>query len=165
MSWLSQNWLAFYGAITGSIALVISYFTYRHNVVRDRIRLEVSVRNHPYQAKNVERLNAPEDSKEPWNRPSIVEVYEVVVRNLGSVPAPLDSVGVVDPQGSKHEALVPRHVSRMNLLEPVAKSDSCVLAPRAAGMFSVYLKRDEPFFHAEAAYAIDQTGKEWCRRA
>jgi hypothetical protein len=165
MSWLSQNGLALYGAVTGSTAIAISYFSYRHNVGRDKIRLAVSHRNHPQQAENIARLNDSGDSDKPWNQPSIVEIYEVVVRNLGSVPAPLDDVGIVDSQGTKHGALVSRRVSHMGLLEPIAKSDTCILAPRTSAKFSVYLRRDEQLFQAAAAYVVDQTGREWRTRA
>lgn len=161
MSWLSQNGLALYGAVTGFAAIAISYFAYRHNVGRDKIRLAVSHHNHPRQAENITRLIGSGDSDKPWNQTSIVEIYEVVVRNLGSVPAPLDDVGIVDSQGARHGALVSRRVSHMGLLEPFAKSDICILEPRTSVQFSVYLRRDEKLFQAVEAYAVDQTGKEW----
>lgn len=164
MTWLNQNALALYGAITGTVALLVSFFSHRYNVKKDQIKLDVSYAPHPDQAKNIERLNT-EDSESPWDRPNVVEVYLVTVRNLGSIPAPLGDVGVSDKAGKKYQALVSRRFSQMSLLQPLSESNVESLEPRAARTFSVYLRRDEPMFTAVSAYAIDQTGKAWQVRA
>lgn len=164
MSWLSENGLALYGAVTGTAALLITFFSHRHNVKKDQIKLSVSYTDHPRKSENIERLNS-DYSEHPWEKPNIVEIYEVTVRNLGSVPAPLHDVGVIDKDGNKYQALVSRRLSQMNLLQRLPEFDGESLEPRAAKTFSVYLRRDEPVFLPVLAYAIDQTGKEWKGRA
>ncbi|MGY0800184.1 hypothetical protein ACW7G0_14190 [Lysobacter sp. A286] len=164
MTWINQQGLALYGAVTGTVALLISFFSYRHNVKKDQIKLDVSCAPHRDQAKNIEHLNT-ENPESPWDRPNLVEVYLVTVRNLGSIPAPLGDVGVCDGAGKKYQALVGRQLSQMRLLQPLSESNVESLEPRAARIFSVYLRRDEPMFTAVSAYAIDQTGKAWQVRA
>jgi hypothetical protein len=164
MTWLTENGLSLYGAITGTSALLVSFFGYRHNAKKDQIKLALSCAAHPEQAENFSRLNAM-PSENSRDRPHFAEVYLVTVRNLGSIPAPLDDVGVMGSDGKKHQVLVSRRTSQMSFLVPLSNSDTGPLAPRASKTFSVYLKRDEPMFSAISAYAIDQTGKAWRVRA
>jgi len=164
VNWLSENGLALYGAVAGTAALAISYFGHRHNVGKDSIKLAVSFAPHPSQSENVRNMLSTE-GKEPWDHINLTEVYLVTVRNLGSIPAPLDDVGVVTDQGVKKQALTAIRHSHSTMLYKVAESKLDALAPRSAHTFSVYLTRDEPMFLGTEAYAVDQTGKLWSSRA
>jgi hypothetical protein len=160
MSWLGGNELALYGAVIATIALLITFFGYRYNVKKDQIKLSLSYADHPNKSKNIECLYT-DNSEKPWDQAKLVEVYTVTVRNLGSIPAPLHDVGVIDKDGKKYQALVSHPMSHTILLQSLTESDNEPLKPRAAKTFSVYLRRGEPFFLPVSAYAIDQTGKEW----
>lgn len=160
MSWLIENGIALYGAITGTVALAITFISHRHSVKKDQIKLAVSYSEHPKKSENIERLNT-KHSDQPWEQPHIVEVYVVTVRNLGSIPAPLHDVGVMDKAGKRYQVLVGRRSSQFNILQPIPECNVEPLEPRSARTFSVYLHRDETIFMPEYAYAIDQTGKEW----
>ena len=140
MIWIRENALALYGAITGTLALVMSYIGHKHSVRRDRIKLTVEFEPHPDQAGNLNRLRASPNTETPWNDhvPHLVEYFVVTVRNLGSVAAPLTDVGIRSKNGVKHPALVS------------APSDSCLrripdssiepLEPNSFGHFSVFLR-------------------------
>jgi len=164
MTWLDQNALALYGAITGTVALFISFFSHRHNVKKDRIRLVVSFAPHPKADENIMRMNTA-DPNSLWARPQLAEIYSVTVRNMGGVSAPLDDVGLTDEVGKDHQALVHSRSGQMNFLVPLSKSNAEALEPRAAKTFSVYLNSDAPMFKVASAYAVDQTGKVWRARA
>lgn len=164
MSWLSENGLALYGAVTGTAALLITFFSHRHNVKKDQIKLSVSYADHQNKSQNIERLTT-DNSENPFDKPNLVEVYTVTVRNLGSISAPLHDVGVIDKNGNKYQALISHRMSQMNLLQPLSESVDEPLEPRAAKKFSIYLRRDETLFLPVSAYAVDQTGKEWIGRA
>jgi hypothetical protein len=161
--WFTENGLALYGAVTGTAALLITFSSHRLNVKKDQIKLAISYAEHSEKSENIERLNT-QNTERPWDQPQIIEVYVITVRNLGSIPAPLDEVGIIDNDGNKHQALVRARMSQMNLLQPITESNVEPLEPRAARTFSVYLRRDEPTFSAVSAYAIDQTGKKWSGR-
>jgi hypothetical protein len=163
MSWLNENGLALYGAVTGTAALLITFLSHRHSVNKDQIKLSVTYTEHPNKAENIERLNA--ENIDPWDQPNIVEFYTVTVRNLGSIPAPLHDVGIIDKDGNKHQALVRQRMSQINLLQPVSESGSEPLEPRASKSFSIYPRKGEPIFSVVSAYAVDQTNKEWSGRA
>lgn len=158
MSWLSENWLAFYGALTGTIAIAISYFGHRHNISKDNIKLAVSFAPHPNQDRNIRTMLSTNDNI-PSERTNLIEIYQVTVRNLGSIPAPLNDVGILTDQGIKKPALIRKQNS--TLLYEVAESALDALAPQSALTFSVYLRHDEPMFSASMAYAVDQTDKLW----
>lgn len=167
MSWISENGLALYGAITGTLALGISYIGHRHNVERDRIKLLVEFGPHPNQAENLKRLRASPNAEQPWKGPppNLVEFFVVTVRNVGNVAAPLTDVGITSKDGAKHAALVSVRHSSFSMLQRIPETPVEPLEPNACATFNVYLRREEHAFTAIAAYAIDQTGKEWRSRA
>lgn len=146
MLWISQNYLALYGAVTGTIAILISFFNYRYNVNKDQIKLVISCKEHPMKTENIELL-INSSTNNSWDRSDVAEVYLITVRNFSNIPVPLDDVGVIDEHKNKH------HIS--------PKTDIETLKPKSSKTFSVYLWRDEALFMAKSAYVIDQTGKEW----
>ncbi len=40
--WVTQNWLALYGALVGSIALLLNFFRFRFQVGKEKVKLSVS---------------------------------------------------------------------------------------------------------------------------
>ena len=154
--WFLQNWLALLGAVTGTLALFVNYLSYRHNRNKDRVVLTVSFAAHPEQVDNVRALIESED-KQPWNRPNLVEVYSVTVRNIGSIDAPLSSVGVTADSGRDHAAMV-RHGQ---FLQKASASNMAPLPPKSEKQFVVYLNRGESLYTVAKAFVTDQTGKRW----
>lgn len=163
INWFSANWLACYGAFTGTLALAISYLGYRHAVNKDAIKLAVSFSEHPNKEENIRDMLST-DGKEPWEQPNLTEVYLVTVKNLGSVPAPLEDAGVITSSGEKKYALTSSLDSHGNILRRISESKLEPLIPQSAKTFKVYLKREDAVFEAKQAYVIDQTGKLWCSR-
>lgn len=160
MGWLSENGLALYGAITGTAALAISYISHRHSIKRDSIKLSVTLTPHPSQKENIQNMLSTE-GKEAWEHVTLTEIFLVTVRNLGSIPAPLDDVGVITINGTKEHALVSKVHRHGGALYRVAESDIEALEPKDSRVFSVYLKREQAMFTAASGYAIDKTGKSW----
>jgi len=156
LNWIFENWLALLGAVTGTVALLINYLSFRHAKAKEDISLAVSCAAHPRQAENL-RVFAETAEAEPWNRHSMVEIYTVTVRNQGSVTAPLSKVGVVTTSGAERTALV----SKGRYMEEATGSNIDYLPPKSEQKFDIYLKRDEEFYSLSKAFVIDQTGKRW----
>ncbi|MGD9687070.1 MAG: hypothetical protein AB7U43_08875 [Desulfobacter sp.] len=156
LSWIFENWLALLGAVTGSVALLINYLSYRHSKNKEDISLAVSCAAHPRQTENL-RAFAETETAEPWNRISMVEIYTVTVRNRGSITAPLSKVGVVTSSGVERTALV----RKGQYMEEATGSSIDYLPPKSERIFDIYLKRDEEFYSLSKAFVIDQTGKRW----
>lgn len=154
--WFLQNWLALLGAVTGSLALLVNFLSYRHNRNKDQVRLAVSFAAHPEQEENVRAL-VESEGKQPWDRPDLAEIYEITVRNTGNIVAPLSSVGVVAAPGVDHAAMV-RHGQ---FLQIASASNIAPLPAKSERKFAVYLGRGEALYTVTRAYAIDQTGKRW----
>ena len=167
MDWILKNGLALYGAITGTLALAISYFGHRHNVKKDKIRLTIEYAPHPEQAENVAKLRIPKNEEKPWEGgpPNLVKYYVVTVRKLGAVPAPITDVGIKSKDGAIHQALVSVRHSSFNMLHKIPETAIRPLEPNSCESFNIYLRREDPEFKVIYAYAIDQTGKEWRSRA
>lgn len=160
LSWMHENGLALYGAVVGTAAFVMSYMAHRHTVKIDSIQLALSVAPHPQQQQHVLNLQATA-AEQPWNQLNLVEVYTVTVRNIGSIPAPLESVGIITATGEEVAAAV----SINCMLTNVKDSNCSVLAPRSSQTFSIYLRRGQSLFSPVKVFAIDQTGKRWKARA
>lgn len=156
LSWIIENWLALLGAVTGSVALLINYLSYRHTRNKEDISLAVSCAAHPRQAENL-RVFSETEKDEPWNRPSMVEVYTVTVRNRGSITAPLSKVGVVAKSGAERIALI----RKGQFMVEATHSSIDYLPPKSEQIFGIYLKREEEFYSLSKAFVVDQTGKRW----
>ena len=159
ISWLRDHGLALYGSITGTAALLISFFNYRHAVAKDAINLKLSHSPHPQAASNLTRLQSTDG--EPWDLANLAVLHVVTVRNVGTVPVPLEDVGIVTNTGERKQSLVPRRADDPMILGTVAEARLPPLEPRSSRNYSVYLRRGEPPFSVSRAYAIDQTGKVW----
>lgn len=140
-NWIAENWLALFGAVTGTIALLIHYLSYRHTRNKDKIGLAVSWAPHSRREDNI-RLLAETESREEYDRPRMVEVFEVTVTNLGNVTAPLSRVGVLTGAGSERLA----YISDGKHLHETKAGRVAPIPPKSEVTFSVYLKRgEEPF--------------------
>lgn len=158
--WITANWLALYGAIVGTCALFVNASNFLHGSRKEKVRLIVSCHRHPEYDANIARLHNAAD-KEPWNKVNLIEVYEVVVRNTGSVLAHLEAVGVICSQKQERLALVPESQGGGTILVSASASSVTPLAPKSSRTFRVYLRAGEKPFTAIMCYATDQTGKRW----
>lgn len=155
-NWLVENWLALFGAVTGTFALLIHYLSYRHNRNKDQVNLAVSWAPHTDHEENLIRLLKTEDNK-PWERPKMVKVYTVTVTNRGNINAPLSRVGVVTETGAERLA----HVNDGRYMQKAASEYIEPVPPKSEATFSLYLKRGEEPYQVTKAFVIDQTGKRW----
>lgn len=155
-SWLTQNWLALLGAVTGSFALLINYLSYRHSRKKEHISLVLSCAAHHQQVENLRTLEETKN-KEAWHGPSMVEFYTVTVRNSGSINAPLAKVGVVTQSGTERTA----HVVKGQYMEESSTSNIEALPPKSERNFNIFLNRGEEPYAVSKAFVIDQTGKRW----
>ena len=156
LDWIFENWLALLGAATGSLALLINYMSFRHAKNKENISLAVYCADHPRQTENLHEFSETEGA-EPWKRHSMVEIYTVTVRNLGSISAPLSKVGVVTNSGEERAAIV----RKGQYMEEAKGFSIAHLPPKSEQVFDIYLNRDEEFFSLSKAFVIDQTGKRW----
>ena len=161
--WILNNWLALYASIVGTFALFVNLTRLIHTVKKDKTNIKLSIENHPQKSKNIDTLKSTEDS-EPWNRPSIVEVYSVIIRNIGNVSAYIENVGIICERGNEHTALV-HSTSGGGLLVSLPEANLEVIEPKSSRKFHIYLRRNEEEFNAQSAFAIDSTGKKWKAKA
>lgn len=155
--WLDQNLLAIYGAVVGTIALLLNFKKYRHEVSTTKVGLKVGYVRHSNYDENVAALKTPGD---PWNSPSVAPVYEIEIINSGSIGAFIKSAGVVTSSGERKEALVSQNHGSLVLVPISCKSD-LVIPPKSSEKYCVYLHRGEEPFEAAYAFAFDKVGGGW----
>lgn len=98
IQWLTENWLATYGALVGTIALTLNFTRFIHLRKRDTVQLKVSGEPHEHYEGQLHRLIEGRE-KAVHERPSLVEVYKVRITNKGSIPAHLEDAGVITKDG------------------------------------------------------------------
>ena len=159
-TWINDNWLALYGAFVGTVALGINFSRVWIAINKDKIRLRIEhCRRHDYD----DKIKALQESlkKEPWERLNLVEVYTIIVKNIGCVDAYIEQAWIVDGDNVRHDALVPERLSRGVILN---RLDSAQLEPvkaKSSSKFTVYLHADERPFEAKECRVMDRTGKIW----
>lgn len=158
IDWLLINWLAFYAAVVGTIALIVNIFRFRHVVNKERVKLSVSVHDHPDRTRNIRRLE-DEKTADDWSRAHIVEAYEITMRNIGSVAAYIEDAGVICKDGKSHSALISegRDTGMMSSISSVGQLK---IEPKSSEKVSVYYSRDKDIFSAKKGYVVDSTGRK-----
>jgi hypothetical protein len=156
--WLSQNALAFYAAIVGTVALALNLRKYFYDRGKDQLRLTISCVEHAERAGNLERVSASREND--WDGPSMLPGYLIKVINEGAVSAHIADVALVDARGRIESALVP-YPGQPNIYRTVREAPQEELVPRAARSFTIYLRRGAPRVVAAQAYVEDATGRRW----
>lgn len=164
IEWLQQNLLAAYGAVVGTLALVLNLSGFLHNVRKETVRLRVLCQPHAQLKSSIATVaqSAPDKA---LDRRTLFEAYTVTVFNDGSVPAHLHDVGVTCRDGRIVGALVSRPSSNHWILSAIADAALEPIAPKSSQPFTVYFRVDEPTFIPKTAFVIDKTGKRWHSKA
>ena len=155
--WISNNWLALYGAIVGTIALFINLFRFFHTLKKDNVKLNVSVSPHKNQKQNIDRL-AQNADKPAYEKTNLAEVYVIKVRNVGNVNAFVEDVNLICKSGVERKALVSQNMGNSCILGEIKEID---IAPKSSLDFNIYLRDGEDPFIPLKAIVTDSTGKEW----
>ncbi len=153
--------LAIYGAIVGTIALILNFLRYRQAVHTNSVKLKVNYKKVKNFKENIISMQKGYDPLTGTGG-SLAKIYEVEIQNLGSVVAYIEEVGIVCDNGEKHIALVrDPSFSSSHVLTTILNIKVDELKPKSAQTFYLYLNKSEELFEAKYAYVVDQTGKEW----
>lgn len=158
---ISQNLLASYGAVVGTVALILNFMRYRHAVSSSKTRLKLEVIVDKLESDFEATMNPPK-KKEPWEgggRNSLV-THKVKVRNIGGVTAHIQDIWV-ETQNGKSSATMPYGGSNQNIYGAVSERGNVEIAPRSSHSFSVFSDREGGYLKIKRAYAIDETGRQW----
>ena len=155
--WISNNWLALYGAIVGTIALFINLFRFFHTLKKDKVKLKVSVSPHENQKQNIERI-AQNVDRPAYEKTNLAEVYVIKVRNIGNVNAFVEDAKLICKAGMERKALVHQNMGNSCILGKIKEID---ISPKSSVSFNIYLKDGEEPFVPSKAIVTDSTGKEW----
>lgn len=162
LDWITENSLALYGAVVGTVALLINFVRLRHQQQSNQTRLSVSVERSKGYDENIKRLQEPLEDDVYNDGPHLLSVYIVTIRNLGNVEAHIESCGIVTSADERKEALIPYGGGEMsNLLRKVSEAQNVSIPAKSAQRFKVYLRRNEDPFEVRRAFAVEKTGRAW----
>lgn len=157
--WISQNWLALYGAITGTIALFISISRFVHTVNKDKVKLKFTIGDHPYKEENIKRMHES-NNKESFEQINSVSIYSLSIRNIGNVDAHIEDAWIICKNKKVHKILVSEPDDRY-FLSDISQSEPIKISPKSSTKIHASLGKDDDIFHAEKAVIVDSTGKQW----
>ncbi|WP_028864285.1 hypothetical protein [Psychromonas aquimarina] len=155
LQWISDNWLALYGAIAASAALAINLSRLR----KGEVKLEVAICPHENQQENI-KLISQNQTKKVYERINLAPLYTLNVCNTGRVDAVIKDARLVCKSGIDRKALVPKKIGDGTILSEISEIK---IFPRASFNFNIYLRHGEEPFEAAKAVILDSTGKEWCK--
>ena len=161
--WISQNWLALYGSIVGTVALLINVSRFIYSLKKDKVKLSLEVVPHPNRDTNIQRLKDTEN-KHRWEVPHLVEVYLITIRNLGTVEAYIEDASIVCEKGKNYSASI-SYANNSSMLGSISQVGAIKIAPKSSEKISVYLRREDEEFIASKVEVIDSTGKKWRKSA
>lgn len=161
MNWLSNNWLAMYAAIVGTVALAINFVRFIDSRKRDAVQLTVSGERHENYDAQIRSLVETENEPD-WGRPSLVKVYKITIANIGNVAAHIKNAGLKTRCGHTISVLSSRigdiDSTRLGKLED---ANTPPIEPKSSQEYWVYLNRGQSPFEATSFYVVDRTGKQW----
>ena len=154
-----MNWLALYGAVVGTTALLVNFARYRHSTKSSKVSLSISVAKHRAHDENIQRLTETESEPE-YGRPSIVSLYTITITNTGSIDAFIQNAGVITDTNVRKEALGYRNRNE-SILSPLPDLDDKLVRPKSSKNYDIHLKRGEELYTVKRAFVEDQTGNKW----
>lgn len=156
-TWFTDNWLSLYGAVVGTIALFFSLSKLVHSVGRDRVQLKVSIAEHPNRLKNLQRMKESLKDDE-WERIHYAQVYEVTVRNKGTVDGYIENIQCSCSDQQKRSASVTTAIS--SILQPINQGKPILIKAKSSLKSIIYMKNDEDFI-AGKVEVTDSSGRLW----
>jgi len=159
--WWFTNGLAAYGAVVGTIALLLNLWKFFYDRTKDAVQLSVSCTADSSLRSNIERVNT--ERAADWDGPNLLPGYLLKVTNIGSVPAHIADAGMISDDGSVTSALVAAP-GRPMILESIARGQIEPLQPKAARTFTVYVQRGVKAPKPVKAFVEDATGRRWTRK-
>jgi hypothetical protein len=146
LEWIQNNWLALYGALIGTVALIFNFSRFIHTVNKDKIKLALSIVPVPNQEAKFREMSEKEE--EPWNR-SDTSVFTITVRNIGNVEAYIENVWVICTKGTKYSA------------STFLERDNQPLKPRTSGKYNISLSKGQKLFEPKRIFVTDKIDGKW----
>ena len=157
--WIEQNLLATYGAVVGTVAILLNLVRFRYDRRKDNIQLRVSSKLSSDFAANVAMMSSTQIDE--MSASQIAAAYVVTVFNDGLVAAPLAALGIRDVDGKDVPGLTRRPGSNTLTYYPVDQAGIEPLGPKSSQSVTVYFHRGQPVPIANSCFVVDQTGKRW----
>lgn len=160
MEWIQDNWLAFYGAIVGTIALVLNFGRFWLMLQRGKRRLKVESTVSELAQQQLDKLSKPE---EPFSSGSLLgPIFDVTVINCSHVSMHVHDVGVevIDSEGKRIIQALVRSGSH-GCLSSLPKTGGADLPAGSRQSYPIWLKRSYSLPKVVGCYVIDQTGKKY----
>ena len=159
-NWVIENWLALYGAIVGTIALVINFSRFIHTIGKEKVKLRVTAQPHQNKTENLEELASPDSRMLGGGQQQFLPIYQIKISNVGNVDAHIESAYVLTDDGNKKHVLVKYSHDQLRY-GSIDQVGTILVKPKTSTQMSVYLHRGKAEFIAKAAEILDGNGKKW----
>lgn len=160
MEWFQENWLAFYGAIVGTVALVLNFGRFWLMLQRGKRSLKVESTVSELAQQKLDQLAKPE---EPFSSGSLLgPIFDVTVINCSHLSMHIYDVGVevIDPEGKKAIQSLVRSGTH-GFLSALTKTGGDDLPAGSRRSYPIWLGRNYALPKVVGCYVIDQTGKKY----
>lgn len=159
-NWVLENWLALYGAVVGSIALIVNFSRFVHAIGKDKVKLKVIAKDHPNKTENILELSNPQSRELGGGQQPFLPIYQIQINNVGNVDAHIESACVICSDKSKVHVLI-KYPHDQCMYGSIEQVGTVLIKPKTSSKMNVYLHRGKEAFNAKTAEISDGTGKKW----
>ncbi|ENM8499013.1 hypothetical protein AB8289_004509 [Vibrio parahaemolyticus] len=159
MDFIQQNLLGLYGAVVGTIALILNFARLWHTLSKDKVKLQIDIEKSYHEDDFPIKSRARSKAGE-WKDIQYRHAYRITVRNIGAISAYIEDAAIISSCGLVRKVMV-KEPHTPCYFEPIELAKVISLEPKAKTNLNVYVIDDEPIFDVEKFFVIDTTGHRW----
>ena len=159
------DWLAVYGAIAGTIALLLNYKRFLYTKNRDKEKLKISIKPHPNREINLKHIYESEGQGHFDRTNMMVKVFVITVRNLKNIDTYIEEASILTKDGKKVSALVSEGGGHTMSKISSSYQGKKKIDANSHESFNVYHRRGDEEFHPKYVEVLDSQGKIWKEKA
>lgn len=144
------DYLAIYGALVGTIALILNFLRYKHALKQNDVKLKISYKKVEILEEDIKDLGKPFDPVTQEGG-QCAKICEVTVQNIGNVNAYIKDISMINEDEQKANIIL------LDISEVRRKP----IEPKASRTFDMFIKNKEDICEIKYVIVIDQTGKVW----
>lgn len=147
------DYLAIYGALVGTIALILNFLRYKHALKQNDVKLKISYKKVEILEEDIKDLGKPFDPVTQEGG-QYAKICEVTVQNIGNVNAYINDISLINKDEQKVNIIL------LDIPEVRRKP----MEPKASRTFDMYITNKEDICEIKYVIVIDQTSKEWKKK-
>ncbi|APW65820.1 hypothetical protein LPB137_08110 [Poseidonibacter parvus] len=152
------TYIAIYGAILSSIAIIINILQYNHSKKEKELKFDFFSTKNKYYDINLKNMNSPYDPMTGSGGANTAHLYDITVKNLGSIDLYINEIYGVSKDDNNHYVLLEKN--SISSLSKLDKKDNISIKPKSSKDFKLYFSKGSESFDLKSVIVIDGTARK-----